>query len=83
MLHCFFHKGTWQKLSHGLSSHEGGLYIRHKDHQDIEVEDELGSDRSNDELCLEGQIDLKFRNEVLQYRGLIRKSRQKTEEGGE
>lgn len=44
MLHCFFRKGTWQKLSHGLSSHEEGLYVRPKDHQDIEVEDELASD---------------------------------------
>lgn len=29
--------------------------VRPKDHQDIEPEDELGSDSSNDELCLEGQ----------------------------
>lgn len=53
VLHCFFHKGTWQKLHHGLSSQQE-LCVRPKDHQDIEVDDELGPDHSSDVLCLEG-----------------------------
>lgn len=52
-LHCSFHKITWQKLSHSLSSHEEELCVRPKDHQDIETEDELGWDCLCDKLCLE------------------------------
>lgn len=41
-------------MSHRHSSHEKEFHVRPQDCQEIEVEDELRSDCSSDELCLEG-----------------------------
>lgn len=51
LLHCSFYKGTWQKLGHGFSSQEESP-VRFNTQQNFEVEGELGSNNSSDDLGL-------------------------------